>query len=392
MKKIIMAASLCLGAASLASAQDYVYMTGSTAARGIVFNTLKSTAVFDAIPTVTVYGTGGSGSASSATYMAFAGTINGNSTVIQCHWSGSEAGILDVASNSIVSEKFIDPSYINGLNNTTNQPGAFVFSPVDLAMADNGQATSFTPSPGLSNSVPVAVIPFTWVRNNGLWTGANVSWTQVRQALQNGPFSTTPRALFDGVTAHTNDFVYISGRDSQSGTRANALGLAITEWGSSFPVGQIEMNNAGVMQLVDGSYLGNFGFSSGGTLAATLGANTTSQTDANLGVTGYSVIAYLGRSDANTAVANGAVELTFNGVAATTDNIINGTYDFWGNEYLFAKNDASSLVQNIFGKLANTTTGINNFCDNVTAIKLTDMQSSRDNPDSVQFRKYSYYQ
>lgn len=383
MKKIIMAASLCLGMATLANAQTSVYITGSTAMRGVVYNTLKSTAVFDAVPTVTTYG---GSSASGSTYMAFAGTVGGASTVIQCHWSGSEAGILDLASN--LTEAFIAPSFLNGLTNGTSLPGGFTTNAVDLALADNNQTVSRTPLPLLNSGSEVAVIPFTFVRNNGLWAGTNVTRTQIYQALGNNGITVTPRALFDGNTTNVNDFVYISGRDQLSGTRANALGVGVTGWGILNPVGQIEINSAGAMQSVGGSYLGDFGFSSGGTLAGTMGANTTSQLDQVTGATGFSVIAYLGRSDANTAIANGAVELTFNGVAETPANVINGTYDFWGNEYVYLNNTpSSSLASTVYSKLINTTTGLNNFCDDVLAIKLTDMHATRIDPNSIQQRQ-----
>src|SRR5215831_18650188 len=93
--RTVLASALALSAVSYCSAGT-IYMTGSTAMRGIVFNTLSAAgAVFSAAPAITLYEGGGS----SANYMAFSGTLVGGSgtTVIQCHWSGSEAGIADVA-------------------------------------------------------------------------------------------------------------------------------------------------------------------------------------------------------------------------------------------------------------------------------------------------------
>src|SRR5262245_23302951 len=93
MTKIILAGALGLGFLSNLDAAT-VYMTGSTAMRGIVYTALNTAAaVFDAAPTFA--GRDGS-AANGCNFMTFSGNISGAPITVKCHWSGSEAGIKDV--------------------------------------------------------------------------------------------------------------------------------------------------------------------------------------------------------------------------------------------------------------------------------------------------------
>jgi hypothetical protein len=372
LNKVILAGASCLGAISLCNAGT-IYLTGSTAMRGSIYTTItKPASVFTAAPAFTTYE---GSSASGANYMVFSGTLVGGSgtTVIKCHWSGSEGGIRDVASGA--NETFVDDSIVDGLSHTTS-PGTTITHNVDLAMADNAQAFSRTRTPAIITGQAVAAITFTWVRNPGLWTGTNVTDSMIRQALQ----GVCKRAVFSGNASDTNDFVYVSGRDNQSGTRVNAFGTS--GFGIFTIPNQIEMDSSGNMldlAAPSGTYAGDYGFSSGGTLAGTLGAVTTAKPDLNNGGTGFSVIAYLSRGDANAAIANGAVELTYNGVAQNSANVKEGTHTFWGNEYIYQKNGASSEAQNAYNNLV---ASIPNDVNGITAIKLSDMHCVRSGPTS----------
>lgn len=372
-----MAASLALGMTGLCNAGT-VYLSGSTAMRGTVYSTLIAPgAVFTAAPTTTLFGGGGS----SANFMAFSGTLVGGSgtTVVQCHWTGSEGGILDVASNTVVQNTFIDSSLLDGTDHGAANPGTTTSQNVNLALADNSQPFSRTKTPSITANKLVGIITFKWVRNPGLWTGTSVSDNMIRQALKGG----CPRSVFSGVDGQTNDFVYVSGRDNQSGTRVNAF--ADSGFGIFAPPGQIEMNNSGVMQLLNATdYVGDYGFSSGGTLAKTMGANTTAASDLNNGVTGYSVISYLSVGDAATAISSNAVEVAYNGVPFSAQAVKEGNYSFWGNEYLLKANNvvANSEADKVYTLLGTTSTGINNYCDGTKAIKVTDMHTTRSGPTS----------
>ena len=320
--KFAMAALLGLGMAGVSNAGT-VYLTGSTSMRSVVYNTIIAPGVvFTAAPTTTLYqgGTTGNNAGGGANYMAFSGTLVGGSgtTILQCHWTGSEGGILDIASNTVVKNTFMDPSLFDGTDHGTNSPSTTVSANVNLAMADSSQAFSRSKKPTLTTGSEVAVITFKWVRNPGKWTGSNMTDSQIRQAFG----GLCPLSVFTGNPADTS-YIYASGRDNLSGTRVNTFGDS--GFGIfTIPV-QIEMNSAGVMQQVGGLYGGDFGFSSGGTLAGTLGANTTAATDLLNGGTGYSVIGYLGYNDAAKAISLGATELTYNGVPFSTAAVKEGT-------------------------------------------------------------------
>lgn len=366
-------AALSLGALSVCDAGT-IYMTGSTAMRFSMVATLQTPgAVFVGAPTATFYEHSGTTDGTAANYMVFSGTLVGGSgtTVLKCHWSGSEAGVKDLATGG--AELFVDDSIVDGADHTAS-PGTTIIHSVDLVMSDNSQAFSRNKTPAITTGQQVAVITFTWVRNPGLWTGGNVTDAMIRQAL--GGFC--KRAVFSGNPSHINDYVYVSGRDNLSGTRVNALGN--TYFGILTTPNQIEMDTSGNMLDLDppnGIYAGDFGFSSGETLADTMGANTTVKPDQFNGGSGYSVIAYLSRNDANAAILNGATELTYNGVTQSAANVKEGTYSFWGNEYIYQKNGASTEAQTVYNRLVAT---IPNQVSGVSAIKLSDMHCTRTGP------------
>lgn len=384
LNKTILTITLGMSVAALAQAGE-VYFTGSTAMRSTVYAALTNPGtVFQSSPTF--YGWGGKGSGDN--YMAFVGTLVGGSgsTTINCRWSGSEDGILHVASNNVVNQTFMADSLITGpgYDNPSAVPTSTQTAPCQLAMADNAQAFSRTKVPVLNNGTEVGVITFEWVRNNGLWTGTNVTDSMIRQALVGG----AKRAVFDGNASHVNDYVYVSGRNSGSGTRVNAFGDC--GFGILTPPKQVE-TSGGVMQPFYSTnrfgqtvtnYIGDYGFESGGTLAGTMGADTTGQTDFVHGGTGYSVIAYLGVGDADAAVGAGAKVLTYDGVAFSSANVLEGTYTYWGNEYIYEANDVASGSEAdiAYQHLIPVSTGITHFCDGRKAIALSAMHCTRQGP------------
>jgi len=376
--KYILAAALGMGVAGVSNAQT-VYITGSTAFRGNTYTALATDGVvFHPAPQITTWS---GSSASGSTYMAFTGTaVGGGALTVQCAWSGSEAGITDVAVPG-TTEQFSTAALDGGVH--SGAPASTAAHTVDLAMADNNTPYSrvygdnLNPPAALNNKAEVGVVTFKWVRNPGLWTGANVTDSQIRQALT-PPYGAV-QAVFDGNPNDLNS-VYVSGRDNSSGTRVNAYG--ISGFGIFTPPGQIEINNAGVMQQVGGKYIGDFGFSSGGTLAATMGGNTTATADMVNGGNGFSVIAYLGYNDAKTAITDGATELTYDGVLFSLSAITEGQYTFWGNEYIVENNAAVAPATTVYANLSAATgipatipAGALNTAP--AAIRLSDMHTER---------------
>ena len=372
-KSIILAGAIGLGFASLASAAtQYVYMTGSTAARNAFYLTIiDGTTVFDATPTVIAQG---NSDPSKATYHLFHGKIGGADTILKAHWSGSEAGISDIAGSG--TQTFLDDTAVTA----TASPGPFVNSVVDLAAADTDKAYSRNPTAAITGT-KVCIIPFIYVKEKGSAAGLlNVTDQNVRQALK----GYAVLAQFTGNSADTT-FVYVSGRDNGSGTRVNQFGDPGFGIFSSPFTAQINANGSMIDQTGFGTYLGDYGYSSGGPLATQMGydlAQATSVDVANgTGVEKFSVIAYLGRSDANTAEANGATDLTCNGVAYSNAAIKEGQYNLWGNEYVYRRNTSTSQATTVYNKLV-AATGVSGHADGTLTIKLTDMHCIRNGPTS----------
>jgi hypothetical protein len=361
-----------LGLASVANAAQYVYLTGSTAARSIVYSTIINGAtVFDAAPTVVVQG---GKSQSGANYMNFHGNIGGNDTILKCHWSGSEAGIADLVGGT---ELFLTDTATTLLDGTS--PDATVSSPVDLAMADNAKNYSRNPNVAATGA-KVGIIAFKWVAEKGSAPGlTNVTDQAIRVAFA----GVAKLALFTGNPADSTR-VFVTGRDNGSGTRVNAYGTC--GFGIFNIPSQLEVNPDGSMlDQGGGVYLGEYGYSSGGTVAAQMGYDLSQATSKDVaplgdGVSHFSVIGYLGAADATVAVANGGKELTYNGIPFSLAAIQEGQYNFWGNEYIYKKNTGlSSQAATIYTKLS---TGIPANADNNLLVSLNSMHCIRSGPSS----------
>jgi hypothetical protein len=147
-----------------------------------------------------------------------------------------------------------------------------------------------------------------------------------------------PQFQFDNSTSTTN--IYVTGRNSDSGTRLDAFaesGFGIT----SAPL-QVDptQNQAGslVDHITSGAWVPgpngvvfftppSNGYSSGGTLAGAMTA-----TGSGTVLPGF-LVTYLGINDANTTVAGGATILTYNGFGYSAAAVENGQYTFWAYEH-----------------------------------------------------------
>jgi len=378
--KTILVAALAVSVATIANAE--IYLTGSTAARAAVYACMTNPgSVFSSAPIVTGYGAAGAGDS----YVAFYGTLVGGGTeTINCHWSGSEAGIGDVGTPG-KTESFIADSLISSSasSDTAGNPGSTQTAQVDLCLADNAQAYSPAGKAldgGNLTGTKIGIVPFKWVRNNGLWTGGNITDSQIRAALTGG----IKMSVLTGNSTDTS-YVYVAGRDASSGTRVNAFGES--GFGINQAPAQIELSGGSMVALGSSHgvsfYIGNYGQSSGGTLANSLGTSTAGSTDQVKSGTGFSAIAYLGISDANTAITAGATLLTYNGIAYSSAAVIEGQYTFWGNEYVYENPGYSgedSNVGAVYSSLINGTTGVTANADGISVISLGAMHCTRSGP------------
>jgi hypothetical protein len=378
-KSKITLALIALGVVSIASADNVVYLTGSTAFRSTVYTALHTPGnVFDGAVTQATRG----GSLGGANYMLFHGNISGTPTYINCAWSGSEAGIASAAGVSIQNtdrngnpiplagspETWLKADGSVAMTDTTTSPTTAELETSshqsDLAMADTSQAVSLTPyvantSTALKDYGTVGIVTFTFAKNvnttpSAEWTAMNnISLPQANVLFSAGYQHT---AFFTGISSQTNNYVYLVGRNKGSGTRANQL--SDTGYGTTTPVQQFSIG--GGVQPGDPTtglvlqYEANNGYESGGGVAAALGIDgSCQQTDPFFpSQPGWFAVGMLGVSDAlSHGLAISPNWLTFEGVAESDGAIEEGQYQLWGHEHVLGRSNISGYQDTVGGKL-----------------------------------------
>jgi hypothetical protein len=379
-KLLLMTGLASVALVGAANAANSVFITGSTAYRNAINKTIN--AMFDASPAVQVAEYGNSTTYYKGTYLDFEGNIGGVAYIIKTHWSGSEAGVSDVATGA--SESFLDdigsgsPAVVAGTFSGSPVAAQTFNSTVDIAMADNAQSFSKTKSPLLTGAF-VGIIPFAWDKNaqtasdqtaNPDWGRiVNVTDAQARVLLTGGSLA----ALITGNSADVTHVVYVAGRDDGSGTRVNTFGD--TGFGIRTVPTQVLIGGSSGAPTITATGQGQ---SSGGTLAGTMDfTGSLSAADTINGGTGWIALAYLGLSDAETAETGGAVRLSFNGVTESTAAIQEGQYSFWGNEFIYQKPGIGANALTVYNKIVS---GVNAQTDGTHEISTATMDCTRQGP------------
>jgi hypothetical protein len=355
---------LSLAIAAQATTTNVIYLTGSTACRGVVYNAMTNVGqVFDSGHAGTVVSPGaGSGSQ----YICYEGVVSGTVVDIDCDWSGSEAGIAAVAGQGLTQKlNNSNPSIANGTYGLPNVPPAFLTqssgytttallsaipgapTTPDLTLADTSQAVSRT-SEATYPLTPygcVGVINFTFMKGyeavkDSSWSNiVNVTTAQANQLIT-GP------QVANMITGNTNDTdqVVVCGRNLGSGTRVNALlniqhgvTVKVDQWAvdATYPGTNGVLTFGGTYTAGQGvQEVGNDGYDAGSSVQKTLNVDGSSN--------GYVMLGYVGLSDGANAYAGvtntgagPATYLPFNGVYESDSGVINGTYTFWGQENLY---------------------------------------------------------
>ena len=387
--KFITSALVALGIVSLAGvaqANTVIYLTGSTAARALIFTAATTPGqIFTTGGTVVSTGTGNTGNG--ANTIVYEGTMSGISGLVDldCSFTGSEAGIASVAGQTLKQTVNTSATPITGIaaNSLVNLPGiptSFLVGPTwnttsalpiandgrnglthpDLTMADTSQAVSQTSvaTSALHDYGIVGIVPFTILKGyestkdqayNDL---VNVTTAELNANLGDGDIYNANN--YTGVATDNSDGVAIVGRNLGSGTRVNSL-LAFN-YGVNTVVDQFAYNvtytSAGVLTF-NGTYgpktantlweTANDGFDSGGNVQKELNVDGTGQ--------GIILLGYLGTSDALNALApsagfpanaGAAVPLPYNGVYEGDTAVIQGNYPYWGEEHLLGSSANSS--------------------------------------------------
>jgi hypothetical protein len=370
--KTLLAGISLLAFASIADAQTIVRITGSTAFRGATLTAIKK--IFDVSPAV-VYGYTGT-SETGAGKSIYKGNIGGTSVTIKTSWSGAVGGMYAVVTGDTTVQYLEDggttiPTLTTGGtasiadNSSTRGPAG---TASDVCMLDHFQSTTPFTSPTLT-TIPVGVIAFKWIANNGAPSGLSNMTPQLAQALYGA--GQVSLVTFTGNVADTAKLVWALGRDADSGTRLqthqeSGIGYnsQVTQWTATASGGAVTshvlaVNSSAVPAAIqalhpnpgDGGY--NSGSSSTG--LASIFKNTTPNAlnDGNSGTAFGFYVGYAGIADADGAIAGGAKELTWNGVSYSVANVREGKYTFWGYEALGYQPTLSGTQLSVANALAN---------------------------------------
>jgi hypothetical protein len=369
MKSVIhlFTAVLALVVVQQASADVTLRLTGSTAFRSGTHKAIVAMMGGEAnckFATAAITGntTNTQASFEGADYTVIQGAATGipGVTTVHCTWSGSATGIHDVALGTALN--FIPASSLpasNGYANAVVGNGATLATEsttARFAFSDVFQASTPTPTPALVNT-NLAIIPFSFVANEGTTGITNMTQQLARALFSNG---SQPKKLFTGnaTAPDADNLVLAVGRDNGSGTRITQL--AETKYGVFTPVQQWKLTGTTAITVAQlwpigdgvGSFAaGNGGYTSGSNIRTFMGlpsplvelrdeTGATVATDLPL-----SFIAWLGIADSITAVSNGAVRLSYEGVTydgTNTSLIYEGLYTGWGYLHLYTPSGLST--------------------------------------------------
>jgi hypothetical protein len=348
-KTILAAASMLAVAFTGAQAQTtgsgtagdpyIVNLTGATAFRAAANNTILQILGGVGTTEYAFTGTQGLGGTDRA---IFKGQISGTHYVVRTSWSGSTAGVRDLADAAQIQFLTVaNPTSTSGLNlgQGANPSPLFENAVARWAFSDVDKLLSTRPNAPLAGG-PVGVVPFMFIMGLG-GNGMTNMTDQIHNALWSQ--GQLPAIFLGGDNDLT---VLATGRNNGSGTRATILAetgygafTSIIQFNASFTglrgtgtLGEISefgngghSSNSGVRELVTRN---NSGLTFGGDPVNAVFCSYLTISDA-LAATGY--------VEANGTVSGGegAIPMTYNGVRYTEDNVRNGAYTLWGYQQLY---------------------------------------------------------
>lgn len=352
---------------SLASAQTTIInISGATAFRAAAHDAIVASL---GGPGVAQYGYTASTLAGSNEAI-FKGTIGGNAYIIRTRFSGSLAGIADVATATSITN-FITSGTTVPVGGT-QLVGATTESAVPRwAFSDVDKALSNHPNANLGGGA-VGIVPFMFIAGKGAPAGITNMTDQNHNTLwSRGDLNAS---FFTGQTSSIT--ILATGRNASSGTRATIL--SETGFGSFNPIKQYNVNlTNGNISLFGGTPAGNEGHTGNGAVANALNFASSGLVPANTAFIGYltvsdaiSITGYDPATGNYSAIASPGqhpVPLTYNGVRYSVANVRNGSYTLWGYQQLYTAPGLSSTEQAFDTLLRNTipttlqeTTGIAN--------------------------------
>lgn len=386
-----------LGLADSASAQTKIYISGAPATRKIwniaITNTLTSLSGGTA-PTTSYTGS----SFNSANQVTWTGaTIGGTPVTVKASWTGSTGGIQSVAqnppeSNTALQVKFLPDGTSAGggqLDPTSgSNPNELAYPHFNLSdtyqntVPFHGHVTITSPATNYvtlqeATTKPPAITAFKFLANKGAPASLNNITPNLAQLLFTS--GQLPLAFFSGLAADETTQIYSVGRDIASGARYVLLAEA----------GIGTANNSSLWQktpTVSGGVITDYQDSAGGTINLitfpvsnggypSFSAVLTALSATSNASTGW-FVTYVTDSDAATAIAAGAKELSWNGftIGTATEgahntapvSIAEGQYTYWSylhvhyqKTFIQANHPLSYTLANAIGSdlASDTTTG-----------------------------------
>jgi hypothetical protein len=344
---------LAIASATNASAITRVFnITGATAFRAAANSTIITMLGGPGVTAYAFTGTQGIGGTNRA---IFQGTMPaqfpGDTIIVRASWSGSTQGVLDLADGNAI--QFLDDAG-NTLTTAGQRLGEsgdptplFESAVARFAFSDVDKLLSTRPNAAIAGG-PVGVVPFQFMRSEGSLAGVTNMTDQIHRSLWS--IGLLPASILTGNPANVGTSVLATGRNNGSGTRA--LVLAETQYGAFTSV--VQYTAAFTGNRVDGSsrinaisaFPANGGHSSNSGVRDML---TRSMVDATFDGNPVDAmfVSYLTISDAISAASEGAVPLTYNGVAYSEANVINGSYTLWGYQQ-FYKGNSPTTAENTF--------------------------------------------
>lgn len=370
----------------------------------------------------------GNDTAKKFNFAIFYGTVNGTETVVKCAWTGSVAGIVELSGAEAFTNTFPADSTLSSLTagTTAQLPTGYATDATDyptVAMADcpateggyvlasaggTGKAGAYTAfknatfvdAGDLVRAAPkpaVALVTFEWVlgpSDDGSVPITNMTQQQAAALINNGYLSLM---AFTGNPADKYNFVFLVGRNEDSGTRLEALAEGQTgfnptvkqlEVNGVLPSGTITTSNLTGLALMPASVSlykestitwntkGHSGYWGGGDVAKMVACTTP---NANVGTNGglggltpglvspipdgfdnggtgtskVYLVGYLGNADVTSALH----VLPYNGVSYSAANVQNGTYTFWNYEHCYYLNSGTNIISSGDSSLYNAANG-----------------------------------
>lgn len=373
-RKLLLTVALALLAfAGAASAQTAIYISGAPATRAIWNQAIYTTLVAQTggSGSIVKYWSGSSGYNSANQIILTGGTLGGNAVTIYGSWTGSTAGIQAVAQSPAESNANFKVAFLNlansspggnstlftsGSNANLQYPHFTLSDTFQSTVPFHGHVTITSPASDyvtLQEAPPAlpAITGYKFVTNKGTTANLNNITTNLARLFFTTPGGTS-LAQFTGLNADEGTTVYPVGRDIGSGARY--ILLAETGIGTA--------NSASLYQYtanVTGSNITSYSPSTSGTInqiafaAGGGGYPSFSNVLTALSATSSAgpFVTYVTDTDATTAEAAGAHELTWNGVAYGTakegtapTSIAEGQYTYWS--YLHTHYNSSFIQAN----------------------------------------------